>query len=130
MGPDQIFATLDATFIRLDLDQNAVERSKLESNIDDYARETGRYRDLATKESAAQAILDNLELDMLLPDESGAVLVPDSFVSQHYGEYFLTRENGAQVKVVLLEPGPDGFSWVSSPGVLIGDRFVAGPDAP
>jgi RND family efflux transporter MFP subunit len=66
-------------------------------------------------------------LRMTLPDPSGAVLVPASALQRRYQEYWLTRPDGSQVKVLLLGPGPDGGQRVSSPGVKPGDRFLAQP---
>jgi multidrug efflux pump subunit AcrA (membrane-fusion protein) len=65
------------------------------------------------------------ELTLEIPDPSGAVLVPTSEVSERYEEFWLTRENGQQVRVVLLDHGPDNTSRVRSPEVSPGDKFKA-----
>ncbi len=67
------------------------------------------------------------ELTLQIPDNSETVLVPTSAVSERYEEFWLTRENGQQVRVVLLDHGPDNTSRVRSPEVSPGDRFKAHP---
>jgi RND family efflux transporter MFP subunit len=70
------------------------------------------------------------QLTLRIPDPSGAVLVPTSSVFERYEEFWLTRENGQQVRVVLLDRGPDNTSRVRSPEVSPGDRFIARPNTP
>ena len=63
------------------------------------------------------------ELDLELPDPSGAVLVPTRAVLERYEEHWLTRENGEQVRVVLLGNGVENTSRVRSPEIQPGQRF-------
>ena len=56
-----VFARIDDTFIRLDLDSNGVQRKQLRSRIDYDEREAGRYRTLVDKGSASRSRLDELE---------------------------------------------------------------------
>lgn len=75
-----------------------------------------------------------LELD--IPENSGAVIVPESAVVERYEEHWLTRPDGQEVKVVVLGPGPAGESpfgdmpavRVSSPDVLPGQMFLSRPE--
>jgi RND family efflux transporter MFP subunit len=75
-----------------------------------------------------------LELD--IPENSGAVIVPESAVIERYEEHWLTRPDGREVKVVVLGPGTAGESpfgelpalRVSSPDVLPGQMFLTDPD--
>jgi len=60
-----------------------------------------------------------------VPDGSGTVLVPTSALSERYEALWLTRENGEQVRVVLLDHGPKNTSRVRSAEVKRGDRFKA-----
>jgi RND family efflux transporter MFP subunit len=56
-----VFARIDDTFIRLDLDSNRVQREQLRSRIDYDKREADRYRTLVDKGSASRSRLDELE---------------------------------------------------------------------
>ncbi|MDY6989982.1 MAG: HlyD family efflux transporter periplasmic adaptor subunit [Thermodesulfobacteriota bacterium] len=62
-------------------------------------------------------------LALEVPDGSGTVLVPTSALSERYEALWLTRENGEQVRVVLLDHGPENTSRVRSGEVQPGDRF-------
>ena len=70
------------------------------------------------------------QLILMIPDASGAVLVPSSAVSERYEEFWLTRENGQLVRVVLLDRGPNNTSRVRSPEIKPGDKFQVHPDKP
>jgi len=67
-------------------------------------------------------------LALEVPDGSGAVLVPRSALSERYEALWLTRENGEQVRVVLLDHGPENTSRVRSKEVQPGDRFKVRPE--
>lgn len=58
---DRVFARLDPTFPRLDLEANRVEQQRLASRRDYFAKEVERYRELVGRDTAAQATLDELE---------------------------------------------------------------------
>lgn len=66
-----------------------------------------------------------VEFKLSVPDPSGAVLLPPAAVAERYQEQWLTTEDGKQLRVVLLGPGPGGTLRVSSPQVKAGMRFVA-----
>ena len=63
------------------------------------------------------------ELTLEMPDPSGAVLVPAAALSRRYQEYWLTRKDGSQVRVLVLGDGPGGSKRVASPQVKPGQRF-------
>ncbi len=63
------------------------------------------------------------ELTLEMPDPSGAVLVPAAALSRRYQEYWLTRADGSQVRVLLLGEGPGGSKRVAGAGVKPGQRF-------
>jgi len=67
------------------------------------------------------------ELILELPDASGTVVVSTSALSERYEEFWLTRPNGEQVRVVLLSHGPQNTSRVRSPEVKAGDTFRLRP---
>ena len=58
---DGIFAVLDATFVRLDIQQIAAERKRLVSSREYYLKEARRYRDLVAGRHADQSTLDKFE---------------------------------------------------------------------
>lgn len=68
------------------------------------------------------------ELTLRLPDPSGAVLVPSSALSERYEEFWLTRIDGEQVRVMLLGHGQQNTSRVRSPEIKAGDRFQVKPE--
>ena len=63
------------------------------------------------------------ELVLSLPDPSGAVLVPRSALAERYEEFWLTRPDGEQVRVVRLGDGTDSTVRVRSPEIKAGDVF-------
>ncbi|MDY6837370.1 MAG: HlyD family efflux transporter periplasmic adaptor subunit [Thermodesulfobacteriota bacterium] len=63
-----------------------------------------------------------------VPDGSGTVLVPTSALSERYEALWLTREDGEQVRVVLLDHGPQNTSRVRSAEVKPGERFKVRPE--
>jgi RND family efflux transporter MFP subunit len=71
------------------------------------------------------------ELDLRLPERSGAVSVPRAALEKSYEEYWLTREDGTRLPVLLL--GPDGDSparvRVTAPGLEPGQKVRVGTDS-
>jgi RND family efflux transporter MFP subunit len=67
------------------------------------------------------------ELTVMVPDPSGAVLVPASAVVERYEEFWLTRHDGKKVRVVFLGNGPQGAIRVRSPEISHGDKFKVKP---
>ena len=67
------------------------------------------------------------ELELILPDLSGAVLVPKSALLKSYEEYGLIRPDGQRVNVLYLGPGPRGQARVNSPRIKPGDSFQLHP---
>ncbi len=67
------------------------------------------------------------ELTLMVPDPSGAVLVPAAALVERYEEFWLTRHNGEKVRVVFLGNGPQGTIRVRSPEISHGDKFKLKP---
>jgi hypothetical protein len=67
------------------------------------------------------------ELILSLPDLSGAVLVPNSALSERYEEFWLTRVDGKKVGVVFMGNGPNNTARVRSPELRPGDTFKLNP---
>ena len=67
-----------------------------------------------------------LELRLMMPDPTGAILAPPAALVERYQEYWLTKEDGSQVRAVVLGPGPDGLKRVISSSVKPGERLRLG----
>jgi len=68
-----------------------------------------------------------VRLELPMPEETGAVLLPPSAIEERYEENWITRANGERVRVVVLgnHSGPDGgLLRVAGEGVRPGDEFV------
>ncbi|MCF7989702.1 MAG: efflux RND transporter periplasmic adaptor subunit [Thiohalocapsa sp.] len=61
IGEDGVFARIDDTFVKLELEEVLVRREQLRSQIDYDAREVSRYERLAQQNNAAAAQLDTFE---------------------------------------------------------------------
>lgn len=69
-----------------------------------------------------------VKLSLTIPDQAGAVLLPEAALHKRYDEYFLLREDGARVSVVLLERTAEGMVRVANHNLAPGDRFQAGAE--
>lgn len=67
-------------------------------------------------------------LRLTVPDAAGAVLLPEAALRRRYDEYFLLREGGERVPVVLLERTADGRVRVANHTLKPGDRFQLGTE--
>ncbi|MEW5774823.1 MAG: efflux RND transporter periplasmic adaptor subunit [Thermodesulfobacteriota bacterium] len=67
-----------------------------------------------------------VRLALTIPDEAGAVLLPEAALHRRYDEHFLVREDGGRVPVVLLDRTADGLVRVANHGLRPGDRFRLG----
>ena len=68
-----------------------------------------------------------VNLALKVPDPSQAVLLPAKAVSERYQEHWVTRQDGQQVRVLFLGPGPKGLVRVSSPQIKPGQHFLLKP---
>lgn len=59
----------------------------------------------------------------MMPDPTGALLVPPAALIERYQENWLTKQDGSQVRAVVLGPGPDGLKRVVSSSVKPGERL-------
>lgn len=65
------------------------------------------------------------QLRLKLPERTGAVSLPVNAVEESYDEYWVTRENGQRLRVVVLGTNGEGDQLrVTSPQIKPGDRFV------
>ena len=71
------------------------------------------------------------ELELQLPERSGAVSVPRAALEKSYEEYWLTREDGSRLPVLLLGPDRDSPDRVrvTAPGLAPGQTIRIGADS-
>ncbi len=73
-----------------------------------------------------------VEIPIRIPDPMHAFLVPARAIVERYEEHWLTRENGKQIRVIVLgsAAGPDdNRKWlrITSPDIKTGDVFTVPP---
>ncbi len=59
LGENGLFATMDTTFIELDLAGNRADQTRLRSDLDYNKKEMDRYQRLVKNKNAAQSTLDS-----------------------------------------------------------------------
>jgi multidrug efflux pump subunit AcrA (membrane-fusion protein) len=62
-------------------------------------------------------------LTLALPERTGTVLLPAAAVEERYEEAWVTREDGARIRVTLLGSTEDGQVRLAGDGIRPGDRF-------
>jgi multidrug efflux pump subunit AcrA (membrane-fusion protein) len=93
--------------------------------------------DPATRKIAVDLALDGdvepqrgglrVQLSLALPERTGAVMLPEAAVEESYEEFWVTREAGERVRVMVLgrNRGEDGARVrISAPEIAPGDRFL------
>lgn len=111
IGPDGLFARVDPTFIRLDLEANRVSRDKLASRIAYDALEAERYRELVTRRTAAQSTLDGLEQTLdANRHELAALEVAGEVLAERLARTRIPAPKGWRVTARSVEPG----QWVAA----------------
>lgn len=101
-----VFASIDATFIRLDLDGNRVQQELLRSRIEYDEREASRYRTLTKKGSASMSRLD--ELEQTLRDNRHRLedlAIQAQILEERLARTQVTAPPGWRVVKRLIEPG-------------------------
>jgi RND family efflux transporter MFP subunit len=114
---DGTFARIDDTFIRLELDQVAVEAQRLESQIAFARREVERYEELARQKNTSASQLDGLE--QTLRDDGhalAAVQVKRRVLEERLARTRIRAPAGWLVKARTIEPG----QWVGD-GEMVGE---------
>jgi RND family efflux transporter MFP subunit len=109
IAADGLFARLDDTFIRLELEEVEVQRDRLSSQIDYDRREVERYRELARERNASPSQLDTLE--QTLRDNSHALRgleVRRKVLQERLQRTRIRAPNGWRVTARSAEPG----QWV------------------
>ena len=113
---DGVFARIDATFIRLELEEVQVQRERLRALIEYDRREVTRYQDLVRQKNASASQMDTLE--QTLRDNSHELRVLE--VKQRMLEERLARTRiqapkGWRITSRSVEPG----QWVKD-GEVVG----------
>ena len=68
-----------------------------------------------------------VQLALALPERTGAVMLPEAAVDESYEEFWVTREGGERVRVMILgrTRGVSGPRVrISAPDIAPGDRFI------
>ncbi len=105
-----VYAVLDDTFTRLDLEKVLVEQARLRSNIAYFTKETRRYQELVTRDSAAQAQLDELQLQLEeARHQLDALQVEQERLEEQRARFVINAPPGWTVMERRIEPG----EWVN-----------------
>jgi len=120
IGKDGVFASLDATFTKLELETNLVEQSRLKSRLSYLEKDLQRTRTLVAKKSQAQARLDSDEQQF---DQARhqllALAIQEKTLRERLDRHRIKAPAGWQVMERKVEPG----QWVASGGEVgrVGD---------
>ncbi|GEM_PF-257726 len=111
LGKGGVFAQLDNTFIRLDLEKNRADQKRLKSDVLFYGRERERYGNLVKSRTAAQSTLDSHERDhdMALQQLKG-LQIEERRLEEQLSRHTLRGPEGWKVIERSIEPG----EWVNT----------------
>lgn len=116
IGGNGVFAHLDATFIKLDLEKNRADQQRLKSDVDFYGKEKQRYGDLVKSRTAAQSTLDSHERDHTSAKQQlKALQVEERRLMEQLSRHTLKAPAGWKVTARHIEPG----EWVN-----VGDKVA------
>lgn len=144
IGASGVFASIDRTFIRLDLEGNRVNQGKLASRIAYDENEARRYRELVSRETAAQSTLDKLEQTLdANRHELAALKVSEQVLMERLKRTTIPAPKGWRVTARDIEPGQwvakgqavgraGDFSTLLAPFALTPEQFevLRSPPAP
>lgn len=109
IGEDGIFARLDGTFIRLELEEVEVEQERLQTQIGHDEREVKRYTELARQNNASASQLDTLEQTLRNNrHELRALEVKEKVLRERLARTRIRAPTGWRITKRSLEPG----QWV------------------
>jgi RND family efflux transporter MFP subunit len=120
IGEKGVFARLDATFTKLELETNLVEQSRLKSRLAYLEKELQRTRTLVARKSQAQAKLDTEEQQVdQARHQLRALVVQEKTLRERIDRHTIKAPPGWQVMERKVEPG----QWVASGGEVgrVGD---------
>lgn len=111
IGKNGVFARLDATFTKLELENNLVEQSRLKSRLTYLEKDLKRTRTLVARKSQAQAKLDSEEQQF---DQARlqlrALAVQEKTLRERISRHIIKAPAGWQVMERKVEPG----QWVAA----------------
>ena len=140
IGPEGLFARIDDSFLRLELEEVAIEQERLREQIDYDTRELQRYQALARQSSASQAQVDTLEQTLRNNRQALRVLeVKERVLAERRARTRVRAPAGWLVTARNVEPGQwvrDGdvigaaadFSTLLVPFALTPEQHAALPD--
>ncbi len=120
IGGKGIFAELDDTFIRLELETNQVDQKRLASRVDYLSKEAARYRNLVKRGSEAPSRLDRQEDDLAQASlQLAALKTQAKILNERLVRHQIKAPRGWRVIERQVEPG----QWVPVGGQvgLVGD---------
>jgi membrane fusion protein (multidrug efflux system) len=111
-----VFARLDATFTKLELENNLVEQSRLKSRLAYLEKDLKRTRTLVARKSQAQAKLDSEEQSFdQARHQLRSLAVQERTLRERISRHTIKAPAGWQVMERKVEPG----QWVAA-GVEVG----------
>ncbi len=111
IGKKGVFARLDATFTKLELENNLVEQSRLKSRLTYLEKDLKRTRTLVARKSQAQAKLDSEEQKFEQTRlQLRALAVQAKTLRERIARHTIKAPTGWQVMDRKVEPG----QWVAS----------------
>ncbi len=120
IGPQGVFAVLDDTFVRLDLQTNQLEQKRLASRVAYLDKDATRYRNLVKRGSEAPSKLDRLDEDLAQARlQLEALKTQAQTLAERLARHIIKATPGWRVIERKVEPG----SWVAAGGelALLGD---------
>lgn len=116
IGADGVFARLDTTYIRLDLEANRAEQARSQSDLAYYSKERSRYETLVRGEQAAQSTLDDLlRNEEVAKRQLQTLRIEERRLMERMARYTIKAPEGWQVMARDVEPG----EWVNT-GQVVG----------
>jgi len=110
LGANGLFAQLDTTFIRLDLDTNRTDQQRLKSDLVYNKKEKERYEALVKNQNAAQSTLDsNVRAHQAALQQLRAKQVEERVLIERMKRFSLTGPAGWKVITRYVEPG----EWIT-----------------
>jgi RND family efflux transporter MFP subunit len=140
IGPQGLFARIDDSFLRLELEEVAIEQERVREQIDYDTRELRRYQALARQSSASQAQVDTLEQTLRNNRQALRVLeVKERVLAERLARTRVRAPAGWLVTARNVEPGQwvrEGdvigaaadFSTLLVPFALTPEQYAALPD--
>lgn len=129
LGPDGVFARLDDTFVRLELEKTKSEIARLDSRLAFVKRQVGRYQKLVKSKSEAETKLEELELELQQTGHQKQALVTSAgILEERLARHTVRAPAGWRVIERGVEPGQ--WVGVGSPLAKVGDfRTLLAPVA-